>query len=97
MTASTEGLLAALVPVVPGLEEAAARDRAWLASAEAPPGLDPAAWTVAEAARDLFVRLRAGDTTALPVILGVADVLEARLGTDPAVDAVIDDVLVHYP
>jgi hypothetical protein len=97
MKTSTEHLLAALVPVIQGLEDAAASDRAWLASAEAPSRLDPAAWTVAEAARNLFVRLRAGDTTAVPVILGVADVLETRLGADPAVDAVIDDVLVHYP
>lgn len=97
MNASTERLLASLVPVIPGLEKAAASDRVWLASAEAPPGVDPAASTVAEAARGLFVRLRDGDTTAVPVILGLADVLEARRGADPAIDGVIEDVLVYYP
>jgi hypothetical protein len=97
MTASTEQLLAALVPVIPGLEEAAANDLARLASDETASGLDPAAWTVAEAARDLFVRLRDGDTTAAPVILRFADVLEAWCGVDLSVDDAISDVLVHYP
>jgi len=97
MTAYTEELLAALVPVIPGLAESAAADRAWLASDDEPPVLDPAAFTVAEAARGLFARLRDGDTTAVPVILRLAEILEARCGTDRTVDHVIDDVLTHYP
>lgn len=97
MSTSTERLLAALVPVVPGLADAAARDREWLASEAGLPPLDPAAWTVAEAARDLFARLRDGDAAAAGVIVAMGDVLEEWLGTDVDVDGVIEDVLVHYP
>jgi len=97
VSASIDQLLSELLKIVPELEPAAAQERAWLASGEALPGTDPSAWTLAEIARGLFVRLRDGDATAALIIVALADVLENWHDTGHAIDTVIDDVLVYYP